>query len=113
MLVNPSNQGWIEKLIKEVSFHESFNFENHHTFYQSVYESGYLYGYTQSINCFFNLDVSELFFKIWYYLLLCIICYFSNVSTEYQIKRKNKIQARYMPHRYCCSYIAIPSLRLF
>jgi hypothetical protein len=60
MLVNPSNIGWVEKLIKEVGFQESFNFENHHSFYQGVYESGYLYGFTQSIDVFLKLDISKL-----------------------------------------------------
>lgn len=60
MLVNPSNIGWIEKLIKEVGFQDSFNFENHLSFYQGVYETGYLYGFTQTIDVFLKLDISKL-----------------------------------------------------
>ncbi|MFY7810413.1 MAG: LETM1-related biofilm-associated protein [Flavobacterium sp.] len=87
MLVNPSNIGWIEKLIKEVGFNESFNFENHHTFYQGVYQSGYLYGYTQSIDVFLKLDLSKLtqheISKIFMFSCLVSIYKINNKNTNF------------------------------
>jgi hypothetical protein len=84
MLVNPSNIGWIEKLIKEVGFQDSFNFHNHHSFYQGVYESGYMYGYTQSIEVFLKLDISKLTYQE-----VSKIFLFSCLVSVYKLNQKN------------------------
>lgn len=114
MLLNPSNTGWIEKLIKKVGFQDSFNFKNHHTFYRSVYESGYLYGYTQTIKVFIDIDISKLtaqeISKI--YLFSCLVSVYKidnqNVNFEdfitlindfyKELIPKNQFLKKILPH---------------